>query len=104
MQKKKTAIVTARMTPRVKEQLQQRAHDAHMTLTDYLCICGLGQEIIRVDGLEALLSELKAQGRNLNQLTTLANMGRLTVLRSDELIDKYADLCAAIRRLTKEVS
>ena len=30
-------------------------------------------------------------------------MGRLTVLRSDELIDRYADLCAAIRRLTKEV-
>lgn len=74
-----------------------------MTLTDYLCICGLGREIVQVDGLDAALSELKAQGRNLNQLTTLANMGRLTVLRSDELIDRYADLCAAIRRLTKEV-
>ena len=74
-----------------------------MTLTDYLCICGLGQEIIRVEGLDAVHSELKAQGRNLNQLTTLANMGRLTVLRSDELIDKYTDLCAAIRGLTKEV-
>ena len=61
------------------------------------------REIVRVEGLDAVLSELKAQGRNLNQLTTLANMGRLTVLRSDELIDRYADLCAAIRRLTKEV-
>lgn len=104
MQRKKTEIVTARMTPKVKAQLQQRAQDANMTLTDYLCICGLGQEIVRVDGLDAIMKELKAQGRNLNQLTTLANMGRLTVLRSDELIDKYADLCAAIRRLTKEVS
>ena len=88
MQKKKAAIVTARMTPKVKAQLQQRAQDANMTLTDYLY---------------GVLSELKAQGRNLNQLTTLANMGRLTVLRSDELIDKYTDLCAAIHRLTKEV-
>ena len=104
MQKKKTSIATIRMTPKVKEQLQQRAQDANMTLTDYLCICGLGQEIVRVEGLDAVLSELKAQGRNLNQLTTLANMGRLTVLRSDELIDKYADVCAAIRRLTKEVN
>ena len=103
MQKKKTAIVTARMTPKVKAQLQQRAQDANMTLTDYLCICGLGKEIVRVEGLDGVLSELKAQGRNLNQLTTLANMGRLTVLRSDELIDKYTDLCAAIHRLTKEV-
>ena len=104
MQKKKTEIVTMRMTPKVKEQLRQRAQDVNMTLTDYLCICGLGQKIIRVNGFADLLSELKAQGRNLNQLTTLANMGRLTVLRSDELIDKYADLCAAIRQLTKEVN
>ena len=104
MQKKKTAIATIRMTPKVKEQLQQRAQDANLTLTDYLCICGLGKEIVRVDGLDDILSELKAQGRNLNQLTMLANMGRLTILRSDELIDKYTDLCAAIRRLTKEVS
>jgi len=103
MQKRKTAIVTARMMPEVKKQLQQRAKNANMTLTEYLTICGLGQEIVRVDGLDDLLTELKAQGRNLNQLTTLANMGRLTVLRIDELIDKYADLCAAIRKLTKEV-
>ena len=59
MQRRKTEIVTARMTPKVKAQLQQRARDTNMTLTDYLCIC--------------------------------------------ELIDRYADLCAAIRRLTKEV-
>ena len=38
------------------------------------------------------MSELKAQGRNLNQLTTLANMGRIQFLRSDELIDRYVDL------------
>ena len=101
MQKKKTAIVTVRMTPKVKQQLQQRAQDANMTLTDYLCICGLGKEIVQVDGLDAVLSELKAQGRNLNQLTTLANMGRLTVLRSDELLDKYASLCEQVSRLTE---
>lgn len=100
---KKTEIVTVRMTPKIKAQLQQQAQEANMTLTDYLCICGLGQEILRVEGLDAVLTELKAQGRNLNQLTTLANMGRVTVLRGDELIDRYADLCAAVHRLTKEV-
>ncbi len=102
MQKKKTAIVTVRMTPKVKEQLRQRAQDANMTLTDYLCICGLGHEIVRVDGLDDILSELKAQGRNLNQLTTLANMGRVTVLRSDELINSYTDLCQRLARVSRE--
>lgn len=61
MQKKKTEIVTARMTTEVKRQLQARARDANMTLTNYLIICGLGQEIVRVDGLDEVLSELKAQ-------------------------------------------
>ncbi len=98
---KKSAIVTARMMPEVKQRLQKRARDAGMTLTQYLIICGLGQEIVRVEGLDAVLSELKAQGRNLNQLTTLANMGRLTVLRSDELLDRYADLCEQVSRLTE---
>ena len=101
MQKRKTAIVTARMTPEVKQRLQERAQDAHMTLTNYLIICGLGQKIVRVDGLDTVLSELKAQGRNLYQLTTLANMGRLTVLRSDELINSYAALCEQVSRLTE---
>ena len=87
---KKTEIVTVRMTPKVKEQLRQRAQDANMTLTDYLCICGLGKEIIRVDSLDDVLSELKAQGRNLNQLTTLANMGKLKILRSRGVLNPQA--------------
>ena len=103
MQKKKTEIVTARMTPEVKHQLQVRARDANMTLTNYLIICGLGQEIVRIDGLDNLLFELKAQGRNLNQLTTLANMGRITVLRGDELVREYTRLCDLLSTLVREV-
>ena len=102
MQRRKTAIVTARMTPEVKQRLQDRARDANMTLTQYLIICGLGQEIVRVNGLDAVLSELKAQGRNLNQLTVLANMGRLTVVRGDDLAESYAALCEHVHRLTQE--
>ena len=101
---KKTAIITARMTPSIKGVIYHLADRAGMTVTDYIITCALGKEIVRVDGLDEILSELKAQGRNLNQLTTLANMGRLTVLRGDELIDKYADVCAALRKLTREVS
>jgi len=103
MQRRKTAIVTARMIPEVKEKLQQRAKEADMTLTEYLIICGLGQKIVQLDGLDDVLSELKAQGRNLNQLTTLANMGRLQILRSDELIEKYTELCQQLDRISWEV-
>ena len=100
---KKTEIITARMTLADKKAIRQRAKAAGMTVTDYLTTCALGEGIVRVEGLDDLLSELKAQGRNLNQLTTLANMGRLTVLRSDELIDGYAALCEQVHRLAREV-
>ncbi len=102
-EKRKTGIVTMRMAPHTKEVLQEKAREADMTLTTYLCICGLGQQIIRVEGLDDLLSELKAQGRNLNQLTTLANMGRRTVLRGDDLISEYTRLCDMLGTLVREV-
>ncbi len=101
--KHRVRLYAARMTPEVKHQLQARAHDANMTLTNYLIICGLGQEIVRIDGLDNLLSELKAQGRNLNQLTTLANMGQLTVLRGNDLISEYARPCDTVSTLVREV-
>ena len=103
MQKKKTETTPARMTPADKKAIRQRAKAAGMTVTDYLTACALGKEIVRVDGLDNLLSELKAQGRNLNQLTTLANMGRLTVLRGDDLISEYTRLCDAVSTLIREV-
>lgn len=103
MQKKKTEIITARMTPKTKVEIQRLAKRAGMTVTDYITTCALGKEIVRVDGLEEAVTELKAQGRNLNQLTTLANMGRIQVLRSDELIDRYTDLCQKLSLISREV-
>ena len=100
---RKTEIVTLRMTPQTKQKIQELAAEVHMTVTDYLCICGLGKEIIQVDGLDQILSELKSQGRNLNQLTTLANMGKLKILRGDDLINRYTRLYEQVSRITAEV-
>ncbi len=103
MQKKKTAIITARMTPENKQKIEQRAASAGMTVTDYLTTCALGKKIVRVDGLDMILTELKAQGRNLNQLTTLVNMGRVTVIRGEDLMNNYAYLCDEVYRLAEEI-
>ena len=103
MQKKKTSIITARMTTADKKAITQRSKAASMTVTDYLTTCALGKEIVRIDGLDNLLSELKTQGRNLNQLTTLANMGRLSVLRGDDLVSEYTRLCDTLSALVWEV-
>ena len=101
---KKTEIITLRVTPQVKERIRAKAQELHLTVTDYLCLCGLDKEIVRVDGLDQVLSELKAQGRNLNQLTTLANMGKITLVYGDRLAESYGQVSEQLRQLLREVT
>ena len=104
MRIKKSEIITLRVTLRVKEAIRERARAAGLTVTDYLCYSGLGKEIVRVEGLEQVLSELKAQGRNLNQLTTLANMRRVSVVKGDTLAENYGKIYEQLRELLREVT
>ena len=92
------------MTPRTKDRIRTKAQELGLTVTDYLCLCGLGKKIIRVEGLDKVLSELKAQGRNLNQLTTLANMGKITVVHGDRLAERYGQISEQLRQLLREVT
>ena len=101
---KKSEIITLRVTPQTKERIRAKAQELSLTVTDYLCLCGLGKRIVRVDGLDQVLSELKAQGRNLNQLTTLANMGKITVVYGDQLAEGYAQISEQLRQLMREAS
>ena len=57
-----------------------------------------------MDGLDQVLSELKAQGRNLNQLTTLANMGKIAVVYGDRLAEGYGQINEQLRQLLREVT
>lgn len=101
--KKKTEIITARLTPSEKSAIQKRAQRAGMTVTAYLVQCGLGKKIVRVDGLQQVLSELKAQGRNINQLAVLANMGRISSLQVEDLINAYRKIYSSLETIAKGV-
>ena len=101
---KKTEIITLRVTPKTKDRIRAKAQELGLTVTDYLCLCGLGKRNVRVDGLDQVLSELKAQGRNFNQLTTLANMGKITVVYGDRLAEGYAQVSEQLRQLLLEVT
>lgn len=105
MQKeKKTKIITLRVTPHTKDRIRAKAQEISLIVTDYLCLCGLGKKIIRVDGLDKVLSELKAQGRNLNQLAALANMGKVTMVYGDKLTEGYRQISEQLGQLLREVS
>ena len=94
-----------RVTPHANaKSASGHTQELGLTVTDYLCLCGLGKQIVRVDGLDPIRSELKAQGRNLNQLTTLANMGKVTVVYGDKLAESYQQISEQLRQLLREVT
>ena len=68
------------------QRFHEKAEQANMTLTEYITDCCLGKRIVVIDGLDEVIRQQKAIGRNLNQLTTLANMGKsnLTGAGTDE--------------------
>ncbi len=74
-----------------------------MTVTAYLVQCGLGKKIVRVEGLQGILSELKAQGRNINQIAVLANMGRFNDLQMETLVNTYTKVYSALEKIAREV-
>ena len=94
-----------RITLRVSEADWQKLHDkataARMTLTDYLRISGLQKEIVIIDGLDEVIRQQKGIGRNLNQLTTLANMGKVKTVYLQELTNAYAQVSSLLSEILK---
>ncbi len=75
---------TRKFAFRIKESdyqmLKTKAKRGNITMTDFIIRAITDKNIILVDGVRELLGELKAIGRNLNQLTILANMGRIDAM------------------------
>ena len=97
--KRKTSILTARLTPAEKAAIERKAKQSNMTVTDYIVKCALGKNVLPTQDLEPILSELKAQGRNLNQLTKLANMGRITLVDAENFTEAYTNLYGLIEEI-----
>ena len=76
-----------------------KAEQAKLTLTEYVTQCALGKQIFVIDGLDEVLRQQKAIGRNLNQLTVLCNMGKISNVNLQELTEEYAALNRTLTEL-----
>ena len=70
---KKDKIITIRVSEKEKKKLIEKSEIAKLSLSEYLIKQGLDKEIVIVDGLNEVVSELRRIGNNINQLTHLAN-------------------------------
>ena len=60
---------------------------------------GLDKEIVIVDGLNEVVSELRRIGNNINQLTYLANSGRIYTVDLSEVKQEIGKVWNAINEL-----
>jgi hypothetical protein len=81
--------------------LKQKSKKAKMTMTDFIISTITEKEIVIIEGVNELHQQLKLVGNNLNQLTTLANMGKIdavylseTKLELAKIYDKLSNICA----------
>ena len=81
------------------DTIRRNAKSAGMDLTKYLTTCAIGKEIVHIDGLDDCARALRRQGTNLNQLATLANMGRISSVNVSETYELYLE----IQKLLKEI-
>lgn len=82
---KKDKIITIRVSEKEKKRLTEKSKIAKLSLSEYLIEQGLDKEIVIVDGLNEVVAELRRIGNNINQLTYLANSGRIYTVDFSEV-------------------
>ena len=80
--------------------IKRKAEKANMNFTEFVTTSAMNKPITVIDGLGDLLKEQKAIGRNLNQLTTLCNMGKIVCPNLTELIRQYSKVYGKISELS----
>lgn len=68
-------VVAFRVTPAERRQINAKVRRSGLSQQEYLLDAALNEPIYVMEELKSILSELRAWGKNLNQLTTLATKG-----------------------------
>lgn len=74
---KKDKIITIRVSEKEKERLIKKSINAELSLSEYLIEQELDKDIVKIEGLNEFITELRRIGNNINQLIHLSNSGRI---------------------------
>lgn len=96
---KKDKQFSIRIAAQDLETIRGKAAQAHMSQSDYVTACCLGKRIVILNGLKEVLRQQKAIGNNLNQLTVLANMGKVQFANLDSAVREFTKINTALREI-----
>lgn len=102
MKQKKEIRITLRLTPEQYESIAARANTAQMAVGTYVRAAAMRHRVVVVNGLPEITRELKGIGRNLNQLTVLANMDRVAEVNLGEATAALAALYNRVQALAQQ--
>ena len=77
----------------------EKSKIAKLSLSEYLIEQGLDKDIVIVDGLNEVVTELRRIGNNINQLTYLANSGRIYTVDLSEVKQKVENAWRKINNI-----
>ncbi len=82
-----------------RRKIKKIIEKSGLSQREYLLGAALGRTIYQVNKLKPMLAELKAVGRNLNQLTVLSHQGKITAVNLTEAVSTLQKIYAAINVL-----
>ena len=99
--RKRNISIPIRVSDKELAVIDKKAEKARLTRTEYLITCATGKEITLIEDLKPILADLRRIGNNLNQLTRLANMGKIEAVSLAECKTALTEAYAAIYALAK---
>ncbi len=101
--RKRNRTITIRCTDDEYNRIHSKAERHELSLSDFVLRSAMDKKIIVTEGLDEVVKQQKAIGRNLNQIAMLAHEGRLHSVRLDELLEQHKAVTAAVCEIAKVV-
>lgn len=95
-------VLNFRVTEKERQIIEDKAYTKYDSLAPYLRDAALGKDIIVIPGLTGIDEELNAIGNNLNQLTRLANSGKIDCVDLSETRNEVAKIWRLLNSLLEK--
>ena len=103
MKEIRNCILKFRATEEEKERIMKKVDASDLSISEYLRRCALEKQIVAVNGLDDVASELRAIGNNLNQITRAVNSGYIQEVNLQETEEVLGQLWQSLNSLQQSV-
>lgn len=100
---KKTDRIEIRITPEEKMKIALKSKQANQNISEYLIKSAVNNEIVVINDLPEMVTELRRIGNNINQLTKLANSRIITCVELDSTKKELQKIWQSLNLLTTKL-